>query len=454
MDDRQYVHATAALIAAYFLASVVSRRFDPFAPVWLFLVGYIQVYVLQAYSYREWAISVRGVDLVTTANQRALWALAWFLAVYHLGGGRLVARRLPTPPRKWSNLAVGLLSPVLIVWGLYCTGILGGGSASGELGSPEDALLRSFPYVLMVGAVMLIVTGRRISAPQPIYLAAGLFFAFSYMAIWMFNGKRSPALIGVLATVCAYYSTHMKRPSWGVLTATAFVGALVVAVAIGWRIDVTHDRSFIGFIEFMGDFDVSKILDSLDITDTAEQTSYEIISYETKEYGGYLLMLDTVPMKSDYDGGANYLRMFSTFIPRILWPTKPLYGRKQWVDAWIAGSELERDEDFTSPAIGILGATQLNGGAPATVLVLAVLALLLRSSYEYFRLHADSPWVQFFWSITFFNAWFMIVGDDPMTWFYFNWSFASLPAIVILWFVNKGPDVAWSPSAATTAAAG
>ena len=48
----------------------------------------------------------------------------------------------------------------------------------------------------------------------------------------------------------------------------------------------------------------------------------------------------------------------------------------------------------------------------------------------------------------------MIVGDDPMTWFYFNWSFASLPAIVVLWFANKGPDLSWNPSAASAAAAG
>ena len=87
------------------------------------------------------------------------------------------------------------------------------------------------------------------------------------------------------------------------------------------------------------------------------------MTYETEEYGGFLLMMDTVPEKSDYDYGENYLRVFSTFIPRIIWPTKPLYGREQWINAWIAGSEMKRDEDFTGPAIGLLGATQLNGGA-------------------------------------------------------------------------------------------
>ena len=136
-------------------------------------------------------------------------------------------------------------------------------------------------------------------------------------------------------------------------------------------------------------------------------------SHETIEYGGFLLMMDTVPGKSEYDYGMNYIRVVSTFIPRIFWPSKPLFGRDQWISAWIAGSELERDEDFTGPAIGILGATQLNGGAVGTLIVMAFVGLLLRTAYEYFRLHADVAWVQFWWAITFFNAWFMVVGDDP-----------------------------------------
>ena len=69
----------------YFLVNVIGRKFDPFSPVWLFLVGYVQVYIIQALSYQEWALRIRGQDLVAAANFRALWALVWFLLVYHLG---------------------------------------------------------------------------------------------------------------------------------------------------------------------------------------------------------------------------------------------------------------------------------------------------------------------------------------------------------------------------------
>ena len=105
-----------------------------------------------------------------------------------------------------------------------------------------------------------------------------------------------------------------------------------------------------------------------------ETKDHRSVSYETEEYGGFLLMMDTVPMKSDYDYGASYLRIFSTFIPRIVWVDKPIFGRDQWIAAWIAGSEMKRESYFTGPAIGILGATQLNGGAIGTLIVLACVA--------------------------------------------------------------------------------
>jgi hypothetical protein len=434
MEELSFVYATVALLLAYFLVQVFTRRFDPFAPIWLFLVGYIHVYIIQALSYHDWAIEVRGKDLVAAANFRAWWALLWFLAVYHSGIGRWAAPVWPRPPAKWSPLCVALLSPPLVLWGLYCSGVLiHDGAEAGQAVSAGESLVRSFPFVLLVAAIMLIVTARTVAAPHPAFLPAGLVAAMAYVLIWMFNGKRSHSAIGVLASVCALYTTRLKRPSWPVLLTTAFAGSLAVAIAIGWRNDRDHERSFAGFATFLGEFQVSKILESLNVSDGDE----EIQSYETTEYGGFLLMMDTVPQKSPYDYGENYNRVISTFIPRILWPTKPLYGRSQWISAWIAGSELEREPDFTGPAIGILGATQLNGGALGTVVVLGFLALLLRSAYEYFRLYADVPWVQFWWSVTFFNAWLMVVGDDPLAWFYYNWGFTALPLVVVMWWANR-----------------
>jgi hypothetical protein len=437
MDDLFFVYATAAVAAIYFLAHALSRRFDPFAPVWLFLIGYLHIYVIQATGFHEWAIGVRGKELVDAASWRAFWALVWFLACYHLPVARWASARLPRPPAGWSPGVVAVISPFLIVWGLICGGMLLSDAAAFDTSqvSGEEAIFRAFPFVMMVAAVMMIVTGRGTGSTRPVFLAAGLLTAAAYVVIWVFNGKRSHSLIGVLATVCAFYITRVKRPNWPALLGTAFAGSLVVAIAIGWRNNPDYERSLTGLLEFVGDFQLDRVLQNLDLAEKDDIP--EQYSHETSEYGGYLLILDTVPQKSGFDYGANYIRVVSTFIPRLLWPSKPIYGREAWINAWTAGSEFERADDFTGPAIGILGGAQLNGGAVATVIVLALAAIALRVAYEYFRRHESVPWVQFFWAIFFYNAWFMVVTDDPMVWFYYNWGFSTFPIVAALWWLSK-----------------
>src|SRR3954471_14518235 len=111
MADLLFASATGAVILGLIGVQAIRRRLDPFAPVWLFLVGYFHVYVIQAICYRDWALTARGAELVTAANARALWALLWFLAVYYRGPGAFLARRLPRPPTSWSGLTIGVSSP-------------------------------------------------------------------------------------------------------------------------------------------------------------------------------------------------------------------------------------------------------------------------------------------------------------------------------------------------------
>ncbi|SIN91786.1 hypothetical protein SAMN05444166_1605 [Singulisphaera sp. GP187] len=426
-------YGTAALIIAVFLVHVISRKFDPFAPIWMFLVGYVQIYVFQAINYHDWAMQVRGPKMIMTANLRALWALALFLVVYHCGFPKLLSKRLPNPPTKWSTGIVCLITPFLFIWGSISAGLISRGGG-GDV-TPEGALLASFPFVMLVAAALLIVTGQSGEKHRPAFTALGLLMGAFYILVWMFNGKRSHSLMGVLVTVCAFYISRLRRPSWPVLISTAFAGALAVSIAIGWRFERQHGRDSSEFLTFLSEFDMATILRNMNIE--GDDGTKGPISHETEEYGAWLVIMTAVPSMSEYDYGASYLRIFSTFIPRIIWPSKPYFGREQWINAWIAGSEYKRDSTFTGPAIGIHGATHLNGGAWGTAIVFTCVALFLRTAYDYFRLYGHVPWVQAWWSVFFFNAWFMVVTDDPLVWFYYNWGFTSMPFITLLWFVNK-----------------
>jgi hypothetical protein len=439
MDEVTWIYATASLMAGTFAVQVLTKKFDPFSPIWLFFVGYFQIYVIQAFSYHDWAIRARGVELVTEANFRAFWALALFVGLYFFGPGRTLCRLLPGPPTGWSTPAVLRWCPVLVVWGGLCAMFVMRMMNGGETASPEEALILSFPMVMLVGGCFLIVTGRQPSKPRPAITAAGVAVVACYLMIWVFNGKRSHSLVAVLVGVSSFYIPRLKRPSFAVLLATALAGSMAVGLSISWRYySNAHSgpRSFSQFGDFIATFDPESVLESVNMKEKEAKPGMAV-SYETEEYGGFLLMLDTVPMKSDYDYGVNYLRVFSTFIPRIVWADKPIYGRRQWIEAWIAGSEVKRKEDFTGPAIGILGATQLNGGAGGTFIVFSVIALVLSTTYRYFQRFADVVWVQACWPLWYYNAWFMTVNDDPCNWFYYNFGFTTMPTLVIFWFVNR-----------------
>ncbi|HWE38094.1 MAG TPA: hypothetical protein VG406_16100 [Isosphaeraceae bacterium] len=435
--DQLFVLATATIILALIAGALLRKRLDPFAPVWLFLAGYFQLYVVQATSYREYALRVRGLDLVTSANLRALWALGWFLLVYFSGLGPALARRLPRAPEGWSAGLVGGMAPPLIAWGLVCSGVMMA-QQSDDI-SAEENLLRQFPAFLLVAGVILLVTGRSADRPRPLFTAMGLAVTTGYSLIWMFNGKRSHALFGVLAGVCAFYVPKGRRPNLAVMAITGVACALVVAVALNWRNNNRYERSVSGFLKYVSEFNVESVLVSLNVREAAsvDPQAREQTSKETEEYCAYLLMLDTVPAKSEYDYGESYVRIVSTFIPRVIWKDKPFFGRRQWVGAWIAGSEFHRDERFTGPAVGILGAAQLNGGAVATVVVLGVLATMIRTAYEYFRVYSHTTWAQAWWSLTYFNAWLMTANDDPFVWFYYIYGFAILPPMAFLWLANR-----------------
>src|SRR4051812_8960207 len=141
MIDQIPVYLTAAVILLLVASQIFRRDFDPFAPIWLFLASYAQVYVVQAISYRDYALRARGPEVVLWANVRSLWAVLVFLAVYYSGIGKVLARRLPRPPANWSAGLIAGISPVLILWGLVCAGITLNDTAVGE----EASILKQFP---------------------------------------------------------------------------------------------------------------------------------------------------------------------------------------------------------------------------------------------------------------------------------------------------------------------
>ena len=112
---------------------------------------------------------------------------------------------------------------------------------------------------------------------------AGLVTAISYTLIWMFYGRRSHALFGILTSLCAFYLPRYRRPSLGTLTVAAVIGCLAVALALGWRNsrDRAYEKSVAGFVQFLSDFDPAAVLVSLNLREppgTAGLATQEALS--------------------------------------------------------------------------------------------------------------------------------------------------------------------------------
>ncbi len=318
------VYTTAAVIVLLVLSQVFRRSFDPFAPIWLFLTGYVQVYVVQALTYREYGLRAGGPTWCTPPtcgpSGRCCGSCWCTIAVRVAGSPRSCLDHRPGGrPRRsaWST-------PFMVLWGLFFAGMAFRVDPNELEGGMS--LFHSFPMVMLVAGIWLIVTGRNADRPRPNYTIAGVGVTALYVLIWMFNGKRSHSLIGVLTGVCAFYVPRFRRPSKPVLGMTALAGVLAVSLAIGWRGNQDYEHSFSGFFQFVTEFDLEKVLVNLNVKDRGQVTpvSSRPISYETEEWGGYLLMMDTVPRKSSYDYGSSYMRLFSTFIPRLVWKDKPV----------------------------------------------------------------------------------------------------------------------------------
>ena len=294
--------------------------------------------------------------------------MLWFLAVYYSGFGKRIAARLPRVPSHWSPGLIAAISPGMVAWGLVCAGVA---LRSVEV-AQEQNILRQFPIMMLAAGVLLVVTGRQPDTPRPAFSAIGAAIVLGYVLIWMFNGRRSHAVIGVLTGACAWYVPRHRRPSLPSLAATAV--ALRLGRVARARVAKQHETpadGLPGSSTFLGDFDPSNMLVDLNVQDRDDPEGHPSRADEQGDGGVRRLSADDGDRPREVENTTTDNRISESSrrsYPRIdLARQADLRPRPVDQGAWMVGSEFPRKEDFTGPAISVLGATQLNGGAVATL---------------------------------------------------------------------------------------
>ena len=146
---------------------------------------------LRVYAAEQAPPLADDAELVAAANLRALWALLWFVLVYHCGLGKAIAARLPLAPERWSPGVVSGMAPVMVLWGLVCSGIA---LHDGPVGAEENLAVaaRALPDAPEIASLvadgttlesalkklkwessdLLVVGSSRFAAPRRVFLGS------------------------------------------------------------------------------------------------------------------------------------------------------------------------------------------------------------------------------------------------------------------------------------------
>ncbi len=312
--------------------SIVLSRRNIFEPVYFFLMGFAGVFVLQAYQGREALLLYFTEDFIGYCLFLAWVSLILFYIGYRSPFTRRLPLRLPQPPAIWPPRKIvpyGIFVCVLGFAGLLTFIIQSGGaeeffSVARGKGNYEGttAYISSAKWLILTGLPILFIAIARKSLTGflkvGVYVVTLLWFAYQ-----VYIGQRSGVFI-VGVSVLAWW--YLPRVAVSRIPVNRILALIILTFLL------------VGFVaNFRGEFYVGSDLYSTKqffSKDLGEQIDILLINgllsgggedySHGGELSGYLQTMAVVPEAVDHDYGKIYLRYLYHWIPRIVWPEKPI----------------------------------------------------------------------------------------------------------------------------------
>lgn len=176
----------------------------------------------------------------------------------------------------------------------------------GTMGTYKEDLTSTGSYwflnqgtrVMICGVLMLFAFSKKTKAIN--FLA----FVLTFMLV-LSSGKRNQLMVIVLAPIIFYYLRRKKRPRLTSVLLFTVLFVFVLGLVGIWR----------------STFFRGGTLEKQSLSDTISSFMVNI-----EVFFPYYTMISTVPDIFPYQLGASYLYTFLQFIPRALWPSKPVPG--------------------------------------------------------------------------------------------------------------------------------
>ena len=378
------------LLCVPLLVAVLTRRFDPFAPIHFVFLTYFLYFVYgpakDLATGRQYLYGIDVLPLLPRGSLLLALGLVALLVGYYGGMGRSLAVRLPRPyvARRsaaaygYALAVVGILMFALFVRtsGMSILHFVTFGQLGYDPANVAASNANPFQFYFYFGidllpAALLIALAHDPKRRRWIMLGIVLVL-IAYITI----GFRYRVLVLALGVPIFFYLRAHRRPRlWQLM-----IAGIVLAIVIGG----------IARLRYYFRTGTPVQAEMLSVGEAQQQFFAEMSLYQP-----YLALLHAFPTEHDYLWGRSFAHVLVHPIPRRLWTTKPEAPVREILRAAF-DSEAPVQAGVAYPNIGEY---YVNFGLLGVVAGMFLTGLMLRALYEYLLVHRDNDWVRILFAL-------------------------------------------------------
>lgn len=364
-----------------FLIAQINKKFDPFEPIYLWIVVYsflyltkplVQIFTGQPFSY--------GEEFLNVALLLGILGIIFFYLGYYGGFGRKIVSYIPIIKSEISSKKISITAWTFIVIGFlgFNYGYVqpaGGwqtfwskphglaaklGSSSAYIWESSELMVIGFILIYEIFVHKILIKKISVKIRDIIVLLIASIGGIGILTI-TWGSRTFYSWIG-LAMILIYFLKKATKPK--LKTVIIVILALFLILTF---IPLYRNYFYIGseFSNFIKDINFKRFLSSA--------------VNPGDEFNAYLAEVALVPDSIPYDNFALYYQVPLYVVPRIVWPDKPTLLNRQW-NSFLSKSGME-----AGAAESILGDFYAQRGIFGIIIGTFLSGILWRTIYEYLK---------------------------------------------------------------------
>lgn len=314
---------------------------------------------------------------IAAAQVASLIGLICLMAGFHLPIGRSVSSALPTFKAEWSHGTAIFVALMMIAvgWSVFLVGQFG--LIPKRAGSGFLGYLALLPYLVIALLALTFIRYRSGTA-----LALGLLLTPATMFFGFFTGSKRAFLLPLMMVAIAYLVVERRIRMFFLLGGLALI-IILYPLSEFYR-EVVMQGYTLSAVEVLSHpqrvfSQLSSFLRSRDASEYLE-FGLQASGSRINALGVATVIFRDTPSRVPYQRGRTIALIFIAYIPRVLWPGKPMTTIGQWVtDTYGPGPEIR-----SSTAPTWVGELYFNFGYPAVFIGTLLLGVWFRLLQDHF----------------------------------------------------------------------